>query len=43
LNVEVGFVEKRPTDKSFRIELEAEIQRMQLFLNRQSATLTFAK
>jgi uncharacterized protein YcaQ len=33
LNVDIGFVEKRPADKDFRPELEAEIERMQAFLN----------
>jgi uncharacterized protein YcaQ len=43
LNVDVGFVGKRPTDKAFRLELEAELQRMHAFLNLSSATLSFAK
>jgi uncharacterized protein YcaQ len=33
LNVEVGFVEKRPRDAVFRSELRAEIQRLETFLS----------
>jgi hypothetical protein len=33
LNVEVGFVEKRPGDAAFRSELEAEIERLEIFLS----------
>ncbi|MGH9872254.1 MAG: DNA glycosylase AlkZ-like family protein [Pyrinomonadaceae bacterium] len=33
LNVELGFVEKRPREKQFRLELDVEIARIQTFLN----------
>jgi uncharacterized protein YcaQ len=33
LSVELGFVEKRPTDRDFREETEAEIARLEDFLN----------
>ncbi len=33
LNVEVGFVEKRPRDADFRPELDAEIGRLETFLS----------
>jgi uncharacterized protein YcaQ len=42
LFVELGFVEKRPTDNTFRRELEAEIPRMRAFLNLKSAARSFA-
>ena len=32
LNVELGFVDKRPREKQFRLELDAEIGRMEAFL-----------
>jgi uncharacterized protein len=34
LNVQVGFVEKRPSDPQFQSELDAEISRLQTFLRR---------
>ena len=37
LNVELGFVERRPREKSFSLELEAEIARMKAFLNLKEA------
>ena len=33
LNVELGFVEKRPREKDFGLELDAEIARMKAFLD----------
>jgi uncharacterized protein len=33
LSVDVGFIQKRPTDADFQAELEAEIARMESFLN----------
>jgi len=33
LSVDVGFIEKRPTDADFKSELEEEIARMKLFLD----------
>lgn len=33
LTVDLGFVDKRPTDRHFEQELEAEIERMKMFLN----------
>ncbi|MCX5784274.1 MAG: winged helix DNA-binding domain-containing protein [Elusimicrobia bacterium] len=33
LNVELGFIAKRPGDKNFRSELESEIGRLETFLN----------
>ena len=34
LNVQVGFVEKRPSDPQFQSELDAEISRLRTFLRR---------
>ena len=33
MNVEVGFVDKRPTDVDFGSELDSEIARLETFLN----------
>ena len=33
LNVEVGFVKKRPRESDFELELEAEIDRLETFLS----------
>lgn len=35
LDVEVGFVDKRPREKDFRVELDAEIARLEWFLGEQ--------
>ncbi len=37
LNVEVGFVGKRPADREFKRELEAEIARLEIFLDRKES------
>ena len=37
LNVEPGFVEKRPPEKRFNLELDAEIVRLETFLNLKGA------
>ena len=42
LIVDVGFVDKRPADKAFRLELNAEVERMQAFLELTRANLSFA-
>jgi hypothetical protein len=38
LNVELGFVERRPREKLFDLELDAEIARMKAFLDLKNAT-----
>jgi uncharacterized protein YcaQ len=38
LNVELGFVEKRPREKLFDLELDDEIARMKAFLDMKNAT-----
>lgn len=37
LSVEMGFVGKRPADREFKHELEAEIARLEIFLDRKEA------
>ena len=42
LNVELGFIEKRPQEKLFDLELDDEIARLKAFLNLKNATGTSA-
>jgi len=37
LRVELGFVEKRPKERDFSRELEAEVERLRAFLNADGA------
>jgi uncharacterized protein YcaQ len=38
LDVELGFVEKRPRERAFGMEVDAEIARLEAFLGRNGAS-----
>ena len=40
LNIDFGFVERRPKDAAFPLELEKEIARMETFLNLNKSNVT---